>query len=150
MPLWRITEDDLLVLKCALNWIIDSHGCGTFRIASFSFPRGTFQKCVNENFSQWAWIRRWNQPISAQMHMCRIMSISTTKPPFFFATSPKGVHSNIVPSWSILLLGNLTESSKNGGWIRDLRFPGRNCPVDESDHQHFLLEQGDFPQRVDL
>ena len=36
------------------------------------------------------------------------------------------------------------------GGSRDLCLPGRDCPVDELDHQHLLLQQGDLPARAHL
>lgn len=43
-------------------------------------------------------------------------------------------------------------SSANGRRVRsgNLRFPSRDRSVDEFDHQHVLLEQGNFLARVDL
>lgn len=37
-----------------------------------------------------------------------------------------------------------------GGERRDVRVPGGDCAVDESHHQHVLLEQGDLSARADI
>lgn len=35
-------------------------------------------------------------------------------------------------------------------WSRNVRFPSRNCSVDELDHQYFLFEQRDLHPRINF